>query len=276
MIDPLYSLSGFVVGLLVGMTGVGGGALMTPLLILLFGVHPATAVGTDLLYAAATKTGGSLVHGLAHSIDWRVVRRLASGSIPATVVTLAALSHFNLDGDAARSLITLVLSFALVLTAAVLVFGDSITRAYRARVVGLEPARTAANTVLVGLLLGVLVSISSVGAGAIGVVALVLLYPQLPMAKIVGSDIVHAVPLTLIAGVGHWMMGSVDWHIIGSLLAGSLPGIFIGSYCAIRVPERALRVVLAATLFVVAGRILYEHATAATSIFTAFTRRAAP
>lgn len=276
MIDPLYSLSGFVVGLLVGMTGVGGGALMTPLLILLFGVHPATAVGTDLLYAAATKTGGSLVHGLAHSIDWRVVRRLASGSIPATVVTLAALSHFNLDGDAARSLITLVLSFALVLTAAVLVFGDSITRAYRARVVRLEPARTAANTVLVGLLLGVLVSISSVGAGAIGVVALVLLYPQLPMAKIVGSDIVHAVPLTLIAGVGHWMMGSVDWHIIGSLLAGSLPGIFIGSYCAIRVPERALRVVLAATLFVVAGRILYEHATAATSIFTAFTRRAAP
>lgn len=276
MIDPLYSLSGFVVGLLVGMTGVGGGALMTPLLILLFGVHPATAVGTDLLYAAATKTGGSLVHGLAHSIDWRVVRRLASGSIPATVVTLAALSHFNLDGDAARSLITLVLSFALVLTAAVLVFGDSITRAYRARVVGLEPARTAANTVLVGLLLGVLVSISSVGAGAIGVVALVLLYPQLPMAKIVGSDIVHAVPLTLIAGVGHWMMGSVDWHIIGSLLAGSLPGIFIGSYCAIRVPERALRVVLAATLFVVAGRILYEHATAATSIFTAFTRRTAP
>lgn len=276
MIDPLYSLSGFVVGLLVGMTGVGGGALMTPLLILLFGVHPATAVGTDLLYAAATKTGGSLVHGLAHSIDWRVVRRLASGSIPATVVTLAALSHFNLDGDAARSLITLVLSFALVLTAAVLVFGDSITRAYRARVVGLEPARTAANTVLVGLLLGVLVSISSVGAGAIGVVALVLLYPQLPMAKIVGSDIVHAVPLTLIAGVGHWMMGSVDWHIIGSLLAGSLPGIFIGSYCAIRVPERALRVVLAATLFVVAGRILYEHATAATSVFTAFTRRTAP
>jgi uncharacterized membrane protein YfcA len=276
MIDPLYSLSGFVVGVLVGMTGVGGGALMTPLLILLFGVHPATAVGTDLLYAAATKTGGSLVHGYARSIDWRVVRRLATGSIPATVVTLAALSHFNLDGAAARSLITLMLAVALLLTAGVLVFGESIIRMYRARVAELEPARTATNTILVGLLLGVLVSITSVGAGAIGVVALVLLYPHLPMAKIVGSDIAHAVPLTLLAGLGHWMMGSVDWHIIGSLLAGSLPGIFVGSYFAIRVPERALRLVLAVTLFVVAGRIAFEHVDAASSVITAFTRRAAP
>ncbi len=276
MIDPLYSLSGFVVGVLVGMTGVGGGALMTPLLILLFGVHPATAVGTDLLYAAATKTGGSLVHGYARSIDWRVVRRLATGSIPATVVTLAALSHFNLDGAAARSLITLMLAVALLLTAGVLVFGEPIIRMYRARVAELEPARTATNTILVGLLLGVLVSITSVGAGAIGVVALVLLYPHLPIAKIVGSDIAHAVPLTLLAGLGHWMMGSVDWHIIGSLLAGSLPGIFVGSYFAIRVPERALRLVLAVTLFVVAGRIAFEHVDAASSVITAFTRRAAP
>lgn len=274
MIDPLYSLSGFVVGLLVGMTGVGGGALMTPLLILLFGVHPATAVGTDLLYASLTKMGGSVVHGVARSIEWQVVRRLATGSIPATIVTLAALSHFNLDGDAARSLITLVLSFALVLTAIVLVFGEPIVRLYRARVVALPPERTAVNTVLVGVVLGVLVSISSVGSGAIGVVTLVLLYPQLPMAKIVGSDIAHAVPLTLIAGVGHWIMGSVDWHIIGSLLAGSLPGIFVGSYFAVRVPERALRLVLATTLFVVAGRMAYEHTTAASSVFTAFTRRA--
>jgi len=276
MIDPLFSLSGFVVGLLVGMTGVGGGALMTPLLILLFGVHPATAVGTDLLYAAATKTGGSLVHGFARSIDWRVVRRLATGSIPATVVTLAALSHFNLNGDAMRSLITLVLSFALFLTAVVLVFGDPIVRAYRARGDALPAERAATNTVLVGLALGVLVSISSVGSGAIGVVALVLLYPHLPMAKIVGSDIAHAVPLTLIAGIGHWMMGSVDWHIIGSLLAGSLPGIFLGSFFAVRVPERALRLVLATTLFVIAGRMVYEHVTVASSVFTAFSRSAAP
>lgn len=276
VIDPLYSLSGFVVGALVGLTGVGGGSLMTPILIILFGIHPSTAVGTDLLYAAATKTGGSLVHGFARSIDWRVVGRLATGSIPATIVTLGALSHFNLSGDAARNLITLVLSVALFATAIVLVFGNAIVAAYRARVSELDPQRTAINTVIVGTLLGVLVSISSVGAGAIGVIALIMLYPQLPMARIVGSDIAHAVPLTLIAGTGHWMMGSVDWHIMGSLLAGSLPGIFVGSYFAVRIPERALKLILATTLFVVASRIAYDHATAASSIFTAFSGRAAP
>jgi len=276
MIDPLYALSGFGVGLLVGLTGVGGGSLMTPLLILLFGIHPATAVGTDLLYAAATKTGGSLVHGLARSIDWRVVRRLATGSIPATLLTLAVLSHFNLNGDAARGLITLVLSVALFTTAFVLVFGGPIIAVYRARVSALEPKRTALITVLVGVALGALVTISSVGAGAIGVVVLVLLYPQLPMAKVVGSDIAHAVPLTLIAGLGHWTMGSVDWHIIASLLVGSLPGIFLGSYFANRVPERALQLILATTLLVVAGRMAYQHATDASAIFTAFSRRAVP
>ncbi|MCW5692903.1 MAG: sulfite exporter TauE/SafE family protein [Pseudolabrys sp.] len=275
MIDPLYSLSGFAVGLLVGMTGVGGGSLMTPLLILLFGVHPATAVGTDLLYAAATKTAGSMVHGLARSIDWRIVRRLATGSIPATCVTLLVLSHLNLDSDAVGSLITLVLGFALFLTAFVLVLGQPIIVWYRAHVAALSERRTAVITVVVGAVLGVLVSISSVGAGAIGVVALMLLYPGRPMIKIVGSDIAHAVPLTLIAGMGHWMIGSVDWHIIMSLLAGSLPGIFVGSYFAIRVPERALRLILATTLFIVASRMVYDHATAASDMFTAFSRRAA-
>ena len=146
MIDPLYSLSGFAVGLLVGMTGVGGGSLMTPLLILLFGIHPATAVGTDLLYAAATKTGGTLVHGFARSIDWRVVRRLAAGSIPATIITLAAWSYFRISADASRSLITLVLSIALFLTAFVLVFGRSIVALYRARMAEIDPQRTAAST----------------------------------------------------------------------------------------------------------------------------------
>jgi uncharacterized membrane protein YfcA len=205
-----------------------------------------------------------------------VVKRLASGSVPATIVTLAVLSHFNLNGDAARGLITLVLSVALFVTAFLLVFGGPIVLAYRAHVGELDPKQTAINTVLVGMVLGVLVTISSVGAGAIGVVALLLLYPHLPVAKIVGSDIAHAVPLTLIAGLGHWMMGSVDWRIIASLLVGSLPGIFVGSYFAIRIPERALQLVLATTLFVVATRIAYDHATTASSIFTAFTRRAAP
>jgi uncharacterized membrane protein YfcA len=274
MIDPLYSLSGFAVGLLVGMTGVGGGSLMTPLLILLFGIHPATAVGSDLLYAAATKTVGSLVHGFARSIEWPVVRRLATGSVPATIVTLAALSFLNLESQAARSLITIVLCGALMTTAGVLIFRSTIVQFYRSWVPTLDVRHTATATVIVGAILGVLVSLSSVGAGAVGIIALILLYPQLPISRIVGSDIAHAVPLTLVAGMGHWAMGTVNWHIIVSLLAGSLPGIIVGSYVAVRIPEKALRLVLAATLIVVAGKLLYGQSESGSSLLTAFTRRA--
>jgi hypothetical protein len=273
-IDPLYSLSGFAVGFLVGMTGVGGGSLMTPLLILLFGIHPATAVGTDLLYAAATKTGGSLVHGWARSIHWPLVARLACGSLPASVVTLTLLWRLNLNGEVARSLINLVLCGALFLTAAALVFRKTIMNRYRHLFDRLSPGNTALVTVLVGIVLGVLVSISSVGAGAVGVTALLLLYPRLPMARIIGSDIAHAVPLTLVAGVGHWLTGAVDWHLMGSLLVGSLPGIVIGSYSAIRVPETALRLVLATTLIVVASKLAVDEWNAPSSVLTAYTKRA--
>lgn len=274
VIDPLYSLSGFAVGMLVGMTGVGGGSLMTPVLILLFGIHPATAVGTDLLYAAATKTGGSVVHGYARSIHWPIVGRLACGSIPASAVTLAVLWSLNLDSMTARSLINLVLCFALILTAAALIFRNAIMNRYGHRFNRLQAGRTASVTVFVGIGLGVLVSISSVGAGAVGVVALLLLYPQLPMARIIGSDIAHAVPLTLVAGTGHWLIGTVDWHLMGSLLAGSLPGIIIGSYFAVRVPGKALRLALAVTLIVVASKLAVDEWTSPTSVVTAFTRRA--
>src|SRR5258708_38215452 len=191
LIDRVYSTSGFGVGFVVGMTGVGGGSLMTPGVILLFGIHPATAVGTDLLYAAATKTGGSLVHGLARSIHWPVVGLLACGSLPASVLTLAVLWQLNLNGDVARSLINLVLCSALLLTAVALIFRKAIMERYRHRFDRLSPAATARITVLVGVVLGVIVSISSVGAGAVGVMALLLLYPQLPMARIIGSDIPH-------------------------------------------------------------------------------------
>jgi uncharacterized membrane protein YfcA len=274
LIDPLYAVSGFVVGLLVGMTGVGGGSLMTPLLILLFGVHPATAVGTDLLYAAATKTCGSVVHGFARSIDWTIVRRLAAGSVPATIATLVALSSMNLESHAVRSLITLVLCAALLFTAGSLIFRGAIVRFHRSRFRALDERKTARMTVIVGAVLGVVVTISSVGAGAIGVVALIVLYPDLRMARIVGSDIAHAVPLTLVAGVGHWMVGAVDWHIVGSLLAGSLPGIVLGSYVAVRVPETALRLLLAATLIVVAGKLAFDHVQSGLGLVTAFTRQA--
>lgn len=274
MIDPLYSLSGFGVGLLVGMTGVGGGSLMTPLLILLFGIHPASAVGTDLLYAAATKTGGSLVHGIEHNIEWPAVRRLAAGSVPATMVTLAGLSFMNLESQATSSLIKLVLCGALLATAGALIFRGAIVEFYRNRFRALDSRNTAIATVIVGAILGALVAVSSVGAGAIGVVALVILYPRLPMARVIGSDIAHAVPLTLIAGIGHWMIGTIDWHIFGSLLAGSLPGIIVGSYIAMRVPELAMRLLLAATLIVVAGTLLHDHVERNSSTFTAFTRQA--
>jgi uncharacterized membrane protein YfcA len=255
MIDPLYVASGFAVGLLVGMTGVGGGSLMTPLLILIFGIHPTTAVGTDLLYAAATKTGGSLVHGLGRSIHWPAVIRLACGSLPASVATMLLMWQLNLDASAQRTVVNLVLCFALLLTAISLIFRKAIMERYRRRLEHIDEKTTAIATVVTGALLGILVSISSVGAGAVGVTALLLLYPRLPMATIVGSDIAHAVPLTLVAGIGHWALGSVDWSLMGVLLMGSLPGIVIGSYSALRVPEAVLRVTLAAVLILVAGKI---------------------
>jgi hypothetical protein len=229
---------------------------MTPLLILLFGIHPATAVGTDLLFAATTKVGGSLVHGLRGSIDWTIVRRLATGSVPAAAATLVVLSFVGLQSNAGRELITVVLGVALFVTALALLFRKTLAALYAARVGELTPRRTALLTVLVGAVLGVLVSISSVGAGAIGVTALVLLYPRLGIAKLVGSDIAHAVPLTLIAGIGHWILGSIDGHIYLSLIVGSLPGIVIGAYVATRIHETALRLLLAATLLVVGGKLL--------------------
>src|SRR5271170_1107436 len=242
---PLYAVSGLVVGLLVGFTGVGGGSLMTPLLVLLFGIHPATAVGTDLLYAGVTKISGSLVHNFNGAVDWRITRRLAKGSAPAAVLTLLALSHFGRDAKSTGEVITTVLGFALLLAKVA------------ATVERLDARQIGVLTVGLGVVLGVLVSISSVGAGAIGVTVLLMLYPKLPIVRIVGSDIAHAVPLTLIAGAGHWWIGSVDWSLLASLLVGSIPGIAIGSHFASRVPDKVLRPLLAGTLAVVGGRLVF-------------------
>jgi uncharacterized membrane protein YfcA len=255
-LHPLYVLSGFAVGFLVGMTGVGGGSLMTPLLILLFHVHPVTAVGTDLLYASITKTGGSLVHGLNRTIDWRIVTRLAAGSIPASLLTLLSFHLLKLDQSAASALITRVLGIALLATALALVFRRRLLASYVRRVGVLSERQTLHFTVLTGLILGVLVTISSVGAGALGVTALILLYPELPVVKIAGSDLAHAVPLTLVAGLGHLMSGGIDVTVLESLLAGSLPGVIIASLFAPRLPDLALRLVLAATLTVSGLRLL--------------------
>jgi uncharacterized membrane protein YfcA len=256
-INLLYSLAGLAIGMLVGLTGVGGGSLMTPLLVLLFNFHPVTAVGTDLLYASATKTVGTGVHGLNRTVDWRVVGRLAIGSVPATILTLLALgyagSHYHGTGRA----VTVILGVTLVLTSIAMLFRNVIVTRIAPVMNGIAPARTAALTVSLGVLLGVLVSLTSVGAGAIGMTALLALYPQLPTNRLVGSDIAHAVPLTLIAGIGHWMLGAVDLGLLGALLIGSVPGIIIGSLLSARVPDGVLRAILAVTLAIVGAKLLF-------------------
>lgn len=257
MIDPLYVASGFAVGSLVGMTGVGGGSLMTPLLILLFGVHPATAVGTDLLFAASTKTVGSLVHAAARSIDWVLVGLLSLGSIPATIATIVVLSQFDLKSATSQHVISLLLGTTLLATAAFLIAGRSIRERYAAdRPDRLHARKAALLTIALGLAMGVLVTATSVGAGAIGVTVLLLLHPKMPPGRIVGSDIAHAVPLTLLAGAGHWYLGSVNWTLLLTLLIGSLPGIVAGSYLATRAHDAVIRIALASVLVIVGVRLL--------------------
>ena len=254
--NPFYSIAGFLVGALVGMTGVGGGSLMTPLLVLLFGFHPATAVGTDLLYASVTKSVGTAVHGKRHTVDWKIVGGLATGSIPASIVTLCLMSYFGVSGAHSAFVLNVLLGAALLVTSIAVFFRPWILRWAGHHIDAMEGSRVTSWTVLLGATLGVLVSITSVGAGALGTTALLILYPKLPVARIAGSDIAHAVPLTLIAGIGHWLMGSVDLTLMLALLAGSIPGIILGSLLATRSSDAVLRPILAATLLLSSVRLL--------------------
>lgn len=256
--DPLYTLSGFAVGAIVGLTGVGGGSLMTPLLVLLFGVHPATAVGTDLLYAAITKAGGTVVHGRKGHIDWQVTGRLAAGSLPAAALTIFALSLLPRHSAEVGQIISASLGVALLLTAAAIIFRQRLTAYALGHEDSTAQRHRGAITVAVGVVLGVLVTVSSVGAGALGIAALFFLYPRLAAVRIVGSDIAHAVPLTLAAGLGHWWLGSVDWALLGALLLGSLPGIWLGSHLSNRIPERVLRSLLASMLVLVGAKLIAQ------------------
>lgn len=255
--DITYSISGFAVGLIVGLTGVGGGSLMTPLLTLIFGISPAVAVGTDLLYAGVTKAGGTLAHSLRGTVDWTITRRLATGSIPAAAITIALLHHFFPQGiGEASKLITFALGIALLATAMTILFRQQLLRfAQRHEHQGHVPV---AATITTGAVLGVLVSLSSVGAGALGAAALLMLYPRLPLVRIVGTDIAHAVPLTLVAGAGHWWLGSVDFQLLIALLIGSLPGIWLGSRLSGFVPERILRPLLATLLIIIGSRFVFQ------------------
>jgi hypothetical protein len=254
MIDLAQSLSGFFVGVIVGLTGVGGGSLMTPILVLFFGVHPVTAVGTDLLHAAITKSGGTYVHAKKKRVEWRITALLAAGSLPAAVVTLLSL-HTYTGGLGSSKIITTTLGVALILTGFALLLRARMKR-LSVSYGHVELPRHPVFTILTGVVLGILVSLSSVGAGALGITALIFLYPRLAAQRIVASDLAHAVPLTLIAGVGHWLFGEVDWGLLLSLLLGSLPGIYIGSHLVGHIPDRVLRALLIVVLLVIGTRLL--------------------
>jgi len=254
-----FVVAGLVVGFIVGMTGVGGGSLMTPIL-LWFGINPATAVGTDLLYAAITKSGGVYVHQKNRNIDWGITGWLTLGSVPAVLATLWFLNNLDSDPAALNAVIKQALGFVLLLTAMAILFKKQLL-AFAQRHAGdkyhLSGPRLHGLTVLTGLILGTMVALTSIGAGALGTVALFILYPFLATKRLVGTEIAHAVPLTLVAGLGHASMGNMDWHLLGFLLMGSLPGIYIGSHLTGRVPDGVLRPCLAAMLVMIGYKLAF-------------------
>ena len=245
--DYIAILSGFGVGAIVGLTGVGGGSLMTPLLLTVFKLNPAVAIGTDLWFAAITKISGSVAHHRHGQVDYRIVGRLLAGSIPASVATIA-LMHTTGVTKGWASALTFSLGIALLLTALTVAY----KQAWHALGLRLErwipESRKPALTVVSGLVLGVLVSLSSIGAGAIGATLILLLYPRLEARRLVGTDIAHAVPLTLVAGIGHATLGHVDWSLLGALLIGSIPGIWIGAQLTRQLPDRLIRTLLCVSL----------------------------
>jgi len=257
--DFVTSIAGFGVGIVVGMTGVGGGALMTPLLLLVFGVAPQTAVGTDLLFAAITKSVGAFSHGRRGTVDWTIVRRLLWGSIPASVVTLLLL-HTNTVSRVEDQLVVRALGTALVVTSLATLFKGALHELGR-RLRIAEPAKfrrlQPLLTIVAGALIGTMVTLTSIGAGALGAVMLTYLYPlRLTPAKLVGTDIAHAIPLALVAAAGYLVMGSIDFGLLGWLLLGSIPGILLGSYWGSVVPGRLLRTLMAVVLMFVGLRLL--------------------
>lgn len=229
---------------------------MTPLLVLLFGFHPSTAVGTDLLYASVTKSVGTAVHGKRETVDWKIVTGLASGSVPAAIVTLCVMAYFGISGAKSAFVLNVLLGTALLVTSFAVFFRPWILRWAGDHINAMETRRVSLWTILLGATLGILVSITSIGAGALGTTALLILYPKLPVARIAGSDIAHAVPLTLIAGIGHWLMGSVDLKLMLALLAGSIPGVILGSLLATRSSDKVLRPILAITLLISSVKLL--------------------
>lgn len=253
-----YIVSGFAVGLLVGMTGVGGGSLMTPLLTLLFGVSPSVAVGTDLAFASITKSAGTFTHRLRGTVRWDIVRHLCYGALPAAMAATLALKQFGTLDKEIGQIIRYSIAGSVMLTVIALLFRGKMMAWINAKPERqLQGSKLTAATVFSGAVLGVLVTVSSIGAGAIGATLLVMLYPRMTPAEVAGTDIAYAVPLTAIAAFGHWWLGSINWSLLAMLLIGSLPGITLGSWIAKSVPEGFLRGLLATTLTLVAVKLVY-------------------
>ncbi|MEI9928074.1 MAG: sulfite exporter TauE/SafE family protein [Sphingomonas sp.] len=249
--DWLNALAGLLVGIVVGLTGVGGGSLMSPILILLFGIAPATAIGTDLWFAAITKTVGSTIHHRNQSVDWRIVGLLAIGSVPATLLTGLWLWHVQIE-HAGGALLQRGLGVVLVLSAVATLARFRFARwtsRLSIRNHAAFPGLKIAATIAAGVILGTLVTLTSVGAGALGATMLLVLYPyRLSLRKLVGTDIAHAVPVTLIGGIIHLLIGTVNLGLLAMLLIGSLPGIVIGARLSAVIPERVIQPVLALVL----------------------------
>ena len=252
-----YIIAGFVVGLLVGLTGVGGGSLMTPILVLFFHIKPALAVGTDLLYASVTKSVGIFAHGKLGNIEWKIVRLLAYGSVPASILTTLYLRNQDIASDAAVNTIKFWLGIALLVTSVSVLFRNQLAELSKKEHL-VNPQWTPYLTVVLGLVLGALVTLTSVGAGALGVTALLIIYPKRPLNTIIGSDIAHAVPLTLVAGLGHASIGTVDYGLLGTLLIGSIPGIWIGSHLSSKLAEHWVRIALALILILVGLKLVFH------------------
>jgi uncharacterized membrane protein YfcA len=252
-------LAGFLTGLLVGTTGVGGGALMTPLLLLVFGVAPNLAVGTDLLFAAITKSAAVGFHQAKQLIDWQVTRRLWLGSLPVSLICLIWF-HFSAVKSSHYVWLTQLIGYVLILMAFGMLFQTKLHR------FGEHLRKTQAETfkkwqplltIIAGAVLGLLVSLTSIGAGALGAVLLAYLYPlRLTPARLVATDIAHAIPLALFAGGGHALLGNVDYSLLGTLLLGSIPGVIIGAKFSSKLPQALLRNVISVVLVIIGLKII--------------------
>jgi hypothetical protein len=237
---------------------VGGGSLMTPILMIFFNVKAIVAVGTDLLYASITKSVGIFAHGKLGNIDWKIVRLLAYGSIPAAIATTLYLRQSGIASDETVASIKFWLGIALLLTSLSVLFRNQLTKLSKTGH-WVNPNYTPILTLILGLILGFMVTLTSVGAGALGVTALLILYPKVPITRIVGTDVAHAVPLTLVAGLGHASLGTVDYQLLGTLLIGSIPGIWIGSHLSAKVAEHWVRTVLALILVYVGQKLAFPQ-----------------